>query len=161
EHDMTDAVQKVELEGLGEWRRSHTCGEVSRASTSQQAILMGWVHRVRDHGGGLFIDLPERFRLTQGGFRPEIVAPWLLAQAGQAGNEWVIAVHGPIVLRPLDSFNEELPTGQVEMQAHALKILASADPLPFNVNEEMHLANEDLRLRYRYLDLRRPEFART
>src|SRR5262245_38433123 len=159
---MTETVnQQVQLEGLGDWRRSHTCGEVSRANTSQQAILMGWVHRVRDHGGVLFVDLRDRYGITQVVFRPEMAGQELMAKAGQLGSEWVIAVHGPIMLRPADSMNEDLPTGHVELQAQALKILAAADPLPFQVNEELHLANEDLRLRYRYLDLRRPEFART
>jgi aspartyl-tRNA synthetase len=149
----------VTLEGLGDWRRTHTCGELTRADANVKATLMGWVHRVRDHGGVLFVDLRDRHGLTQVVFRPEVCGAAVMARAGQIGNEWVIAARGPVTLRPRESVNAELPTGEVEMEARAIKILAAAAPLPFQVNEEMHLANEDLRLRYRYLDLRRPELA--
>jgi aspartyl-tRNA synthetase len=151
----------VTLEGLGDWRRSHTCGELTRAhaNANAKAILMGWVHRVRDHGGVLFVDLRDRHGLTQVVFRPDVCGADVMARVGQLGNEWVIAARGPVALRPRDSVNAELPTGEVELEAHELKILAAAAPLPFQVNEAMHLANEDLRLRYRYLDLRRPELA--
>src|SRR5262245_4641625 len=154
------ATASVTLEGLGEWRRSHTCGELTRGEASRPAILMGWVHRVRDHGGVIFVDLRDRYGITQVVFRPEIGGGPLVERAAQLGHEWVIAVKGQVVMRPSDSLNPELPTGEVELEARELKVLAAAAPLPFQVNEEMHLANEDLRLRYRYLDLRRPELAR-
>jgi aspartyl-tRNA synthetase len=149
----------VRLEDLGDWRRTHTCGELSRADANGTATLMGWVHRVRDHGGVLFVDLRDRYGLTQVVFRPEICGAEVMARAGQLGNEWVIAARGPVTLRPRESLNPELPTGEVELEAREIRILAASAPLPFQVNEEMHLANEDLRLRYRYLDLRRPELA--
>jgi aspartyl-tRNA synthetase len=150
----------VALEGLGGWRRTHTCGELTRAHSTIPATLMGWVHRVRDHGGVIFVDLRDRYGITQVVFRPEIGGPELVARAGQLGHEWVIAVKGAIAMRPAESINPELPTGYVELDARELRVLAAAAPLPFQVNEEMHLAHEDLRLRYRYLDLRRPELAR-
>ena len=150
---------KLELEGLGDWRRSHTCGELTRAEAGTEVTLMGWVHRTRDHGGVLFVDLRDRYGITQVVFRPEVSGPGVLPRAGQLGSEWVIAARGRVALRPPDSVNPELPTGQVELAARELKVLAAAAPLPFQVNEEMHLANEDLRLRYRYLDLRRPELS--
>ncbi len=150
----------ITLEGLGDWRRSHTCGELTRAHAGTSATLMGWVHRSRDHGGVLFVDLRDRFGLTQVVFRPEVGGAPLLERAATLGNEWVIAVRGRVVERPMESMNPALPTGTVELEVRELRILAAADPLPFQVNEEIHLANEDLRLRYRYLDLRRPEIAR-
>ena len=149
----------VTLESLGDWRRTHTCGELRRADANTKATLMGWVHRARDHGGVLFVDLRDRYGLTQVVFRPEICGAEVMARAGQLGNEWVIAARGPVSLRPRESVNAELPTGDVELEAREIRILAASAPLPFQVNEEMHLANEDLRLRYRYLDLRRPELA--
>ncbi len=149
----------VTLEDLGDWRRTHTCGELTRAHANAKATLMGWVHRARDHGGVLFLDLRDRYGITQVVFRPEVCGPEVMIRAGQLGSEWVIAARGPVVLRPRDSANPELPTGEVELEAREIRILAAAAPLPFQVNEDMHLANEDLRLRYRYLDLRRPELS--
>jgi aspartyl-tRNA synthetase len=148
------------LEGLGDWRRSHTCGALQRSEASRPATLMGWVHRTRDHGGVLFVDLRDRYGLTQVVFRPDVAGGALIERAARLGNEWVIAVRGTVALRPPESVNPELGTGEVELEVRELKVLSSADALPFQVNEEMHLANEDLRLRYRYLDLRRPELAR-
>jgi len=149
----------VVLEGLGDWRRTHTCGQLARGDASTIATLMGWVHRVRDHGGVLFVDLRDRYGLTQVVFRPEICGAEVMERAGRIGNEWVIAARGAVALRPPESVNPELPTGEVEIEAREIKLLAAAAPLPFQVNEELHLANEDLRLRYRYLDLRRPELS--
>jgi aspartyl-tRNA synthetase len=149
----------VPLEGLDDWRRSHTCGELRAAHVAARATLMGWVHRSRDHGGVLFIDLRDRYGITQVVFRPETSGVELLTRAEQLGNEWVIAVRGEVARRPADALNPELATGDVELEVKELKILSSSDPLPFQVNDELNLANEDLRLRYRYLDLRRPELA--
>jgi aspartyl-tRNA synthetase len=153
------ASADVPLEGLGDWRRSHTCGELTRGDSSRTATLMGWVHRVRDHGGVIFVDLRDRYGLTQVVFRPEIGGAALVERAGQLGHEWVIGVRGQVAMRPPDSVNPMLATGEVEVEAKELKVLAASAPLPFQVNEETRLAGEDLRLRYRYLDLRRPELA--
>ena len=150
----------ITLEGLGDWKRTHTCGELNRGESSRPATLMGWVHRVRDHGGVIFVDLRDRHGLTQVVFRPETGGADLVARAGQLGHEWVVAARGAVALRPAESINPDLPTGEVELDARELKVLAAAAPLPFQVNDDEHLANEDLRLRYRYLDLRRPELAR-
>ena len=148
-----------ELEGLGDWRRTHTCGELSRAHAGQTVTLMGWLHRSRDHGGVLFTDLRDRYGLTQVVFRPETGGKALLERASRLGNEFVIAVRGVVTLRPSDAVNPELATGEVEVDARELKLLSACDPLPFQVNEERMLASEDLRLKYRYLDLRRPELS--
>ena len=158
---MTESTTTKDLtfEGIGDWRRSHTCGELRAAHAAAPATLMGWVHRSRDHGGVLFIDLRDRYGLTQVVFRPETSGAELLARAEQLGNEWVIAVRGEVTRRPADALNPDLATGEVELEVKELKILSACDPLPFQVNDETNLANEDLRLRYRYLDLRRPELA--
>ena len=148
------------LEGLGDWRRSHTCGELSAANAGATVTLMGWVHRTRDHGGVLFIDLRDRHGLTQVVFRPETGGTEQLDAASHLGNEYVIAVRGPVVARPAESVNPEMATGAVEVDVRAFKLLSACDPLPFQVNEEHMVASEDLRLKYRYLDLRRPELAR-
>jgi aspartyl-tRNA synthetase len=149
----------LKLEGLGDWRRTHTCGELRASDSGRAATLMGWLHRMRDHGGVLFVDLRDRYGLTQIVFRPETGGAELLERAASIGNEWVIAVKGQINLRPPESLNPELPTGEVEMDVREVKILSASDPLPFQVNDESNLASEDLRLKYRYLDLRRPELS--
>ena len=148
------------LEGLGDWRRTHTCGELTKAQVGAAVTLMGWVHRTRDHGGVLFIDLRDRYGMTQVVFRPEIGGQALLDEASHLGNEFVIAVRGVLAARPADALNPEMPTGEVELEVRELKLLSASAPLPFQVNEEHLLASEDLRLKYRYLDLRRPELAK-
>jgi aspartyl-tRNA synthetase len=152
--------QGIMLEDLGGWRRSHTCGELRRSHAGASATLMGWVHRVRDHGGVLFVDLRDRHGLTQVVFRPETGGAALLERATRLGLEYVIAVKGVVAERPGAARNADMPTGEVELDVRELKLLAAADPLPVLPSEEVHLANEDLRLRYRYLDLRRPELSR-
>jgi aspartyl-tRNA synthetase len=155
----TTASAGLELEGIGDWRRSHTCGDLRRRDGSGSAVLMGWVHRTRDHGGVLFVDLRDRYGITQVVFHPETGGRELLERASRLGNEWVIAVKGKVMLRPDAAINREMTTGEIEVDVRELKILSASDPLPFQVNEEHSLANEDLRLRYRYLDLRRPALA--
>ncbi len=149
-----------ELEGLGDWRRSHTCGALTRQQAGQTVTLMGWLHRSRDHGGVLFTDLRDRYGLTQVVFRPETGGKALLERASHLGNEFVVAVRGLVVERPADAVNADLATGTIEVDARELKLLSASDPLPFQVNEEHMLASEDLRLKFRYLDLRRPELAK-
>ncbi len=156
---MTD-TKEIVLEGLDDWRRTHTCGELRIHDARRDATLMGWIHRTRDHGGVLFVDLRDRHGITQVVFHPDSGGKELLERAAQLGNEWVIAVRGVVMTRPKESFNSELPTGEIELDVRELKVLAASAPLPFQVNEEMHLANEDLRLTYRYLDLRRPELSK-
>jgi aspartyl-tRNA synthetase len=148
-----------ELEGLGDWRRTHSCGELARGHVGEQVTLMGWLHRSRDHGGVLFTDLRDRHGLTQVVFHPETGGKPLLERASRLGNEFVIAVRGVVMKRPADAVNPELATGEVEVDARELKLLSASDALPFQVNDDHVLASEDLRLKYRYLDLRRPELA--
>ena len=87
------------LEGLGDWRRTHTCGELTHAHENKAVTLMGWLHRSRDHGGVLFTDLRDRYGLTQVVFRPETGGKALLERASHLGNEFVIAVKGSVVAR--------------------------------------------------------------
>jgi aspartyl-tRNA synthetase len=148
-----------ELEGLGDWRRTHTCGELRREHAGNTVTLMGWLHRSRDHGGVLFTDLRDRYGLTQVVFHPETGGKTLLDRASRIGNEFVIAVRGIVTERPADAVNADLATGTIEVDAREMKLLSACDPLPFQVNEEHMLASEDLRLKFRYLDLRRPELA--
>jgi len=155
---MSETVRT--LEDLGDWRRTHTCGELRAAQVGENVVLMGWVHRERDHGGVLFIDLRDRFGLTQVVFHPDSGGQALLDRASHLGNEWVIAVRGVAMKRPADSLNPDLETGEIEVDVREMKVLSAADPLPFQVNEALHLASEDLRLKYRFLDLRRPELSR-
>jgi aspartyl-tRNA synthetase len=149
----------LELEGLGDWRRTHTCGELQKSHAGQTVTLMGWLHRSRDHGGVLFTDLRDRYGLTQVVFHPETGGRELLDRASRIGNEFVIAVRGIVMERPADAVNPDLATGTIEVDAREMKLLSASDPLPFQVNEEHMLASEDLRLKFRYLDLRRPELA--
>jgi aspartyl-tRNA synthetase len=150
----------LKLEDLGHWKRTHTCGELRHNDAGQTATVMGWLHRMRDHGGVLFVDLRDRYGITQVVFHPETGGAALLERAASMGNEWVFAVRGQVNPRPKESLNPELPTGEIELDARELKILSASDPLPFQINDDSNLASEDLRLKYRFLDLRRPELSR-
>ncbi len=136
-------------------KRSHHCSELRAAHVGQKVDLAGWVHVRRDHGGIVFIDLRDREGLTQVVFDPQHnKSSWELAQSLR--NEFVIAVEGTVRARPAGTENAKLPTGEIEVLAHKLEILNPSDTPPFQLDE---LANEDLRLQYRYLDLRRPSMA--
>jgi aspartyl-tRNA synthetase len=145
-------------EELGELRRTHRCGELRREHASQQVVLMGWVHRRRDHGGLIFIDLRDREGMVQVVFNPQLAAD-PHAKASRLRSEYVIAVIGTVVERPAGSANLNLVTGDVEVMATDLTILSEANPLPFVLDSEEE-ASEALRFKYRYLDLRRPQVQR-
>jgi len=147
------------IEGLGDWRRTHTCGQLGGGDAGGSVTLMGWVHRSRDHGGVLFVDLRDRYGMTQVVFHPETGGKKLLDRASRLGNEYVVAVRGVVMARPADAVNPNMATGAIEVDIRELKVLSACEPLPFQVNEEHMLASEDLRLKFRYLDLRRPELA--
>jgi aspartyl-tRNA synthetase len=132
-------------------KRTRTCGELGRSSIGDAVTLMGWVHRRRDHGGVVFIDLRDRYGLTQVVFKPEDEA--LMSKARDLRQEFVVAVTGRVEPRPDDMVNPDLETGEIEVRAEHLRILNESRTPPF-VIEETAQANEDLRLKYRYLDLR-------
>ncbi len=140
------------------FKRTHTCGELRADHVGSHVNLCGWVHRRRDHGGLIFIDLRDRFGLTQVVFNPEIAVE-AHKQAEELRGEFVISVGGTVRRRPPETANPKLATGEVELVADELRLLAKAQVPPFTIEEEADVG-EDLRLKYRYLDLRRPEFQR-
>jgi len=137
--------------------RTHTCGELNKANVGQKVTIAGWVNSIRNHGGVIFLDLRDRYGLTQIKCNPEF-HPAATAAAEKLHNEWVIRVTGEVQLRPADVVNKKLATGEVEVEADELEILSQAKTLPFEVNEDKAAAaNEAIRLKYRFLDLRRPK----
>jgi aspartyl-tRNA synthetase len=130
--------------------RSHYCGEVNEALAGKEVAVAGWVHRRRDHGGVIFVDLRDREGLLQIVFDPDARA--VFAQAERLRSEFVIRVKGHVRARPGGTANSELASGAVELVAEEIEVLNRSEPLPFQLDETV---NEELRLKYRYLDLRR------
>ena len=137
--------------------RTDTCGQLRAADVDRAVTLMGWVHHRRDHGGVIFIDLRDGQGITQVVFRPE--AAELQKQARRLRGEFVIAVRGRVRHRPEGMVNPEMATGEIEVEADEVEILSESKPPPFLIEEDSG-ALEDLRLKYRYLDLRRPPLQR-
>jgi aspartyl-tRNA synthetase len=138
-------------------RRTHHNNELNLTQVGETVTLMGWVLRRRDHGGVIFIDLRDRQGLTQVVFNPE-VNPEVHAKAHQLRSEWVIAVQGKVEPRPGDMANPKLATGEIEVLVETLKILNTSETPPFPLDEETEVS-DNLRLQYRYLDLRKPEMS--
>jgi len=136
--------------------RTHTCVGAARAP-GERVRVSGWVHRRRDHGGVVFIDLRDRSGILQLVFHPEGSSAEAHAAAGALSPEDVISVEGEVVARSAATINPQLPTGEVELGVDRLEMLSEADPLPFSVEDESQEAAEELRLQYRYLDIRRPQ----
>jgi len=132
--------------------RSHYCGQLNETLIEESVVLCGWVHRRRDHGGIIFIDLRDRSGRVQIVFDPDI-AQEAFAQAERVRNEFVLRIEGQVRRRPTGTENSELATGQIEIVGQQLEILNSAEALPFQIDEHV---SEETRLRFRYLDLRRP-----
>jgi aspartyl-tRNA synthetase len=138
--------------------RTNACGELRAEHTGKRVALCGWIWRRRDHGGVTFVDLRDREGLVQLVFHPED-APEAHAAAQHLGSESVIRVSGEVRRRPQGTVNPELPTGEIEVAVAELEVLADAETPPFVIEDRIE-ASEELRLRYRYLDLRRPEMTR-
>jgi aspartyl-tRNA synthetase len=134
--------------------RTHTCGELTIADDTKQVTMSGWVHRIRDHGGVFFIDLRDRYGLTQVVFNPDINAQSHL-DAQEIKPEYVIEVTGVVEPRPEGTRNLKLPTGQIEVRAEKLNVLSESKTPPFPIADDDQPVGEDIRLKYRYLDLRR------
>ena len=146
------------LDFLGSLERTHLCGELRAANAGQQVVVMGWVNRRRDHGNLIFLDLRDRTGIAQ------IVLDKELTPAGhlkgeQVRPEYVVAAIGTVSLRDADAINPKMPTGEIEIEATELLVLNDSRLPPFSPSEEA-IQNEETRLKYRYIDLRRPEMQR-
>ena len=149
-------------------RRTQTCGELREADVGQTVTLNGWVNTYRAYNDQVFVDLRDRYGITQVVFEAD--HPELFQRAEELRNEWVLAVRGKVRERLPDKHNPKLATGDIEIVAEELHILNRCPTPPFEVRSvptegqtfaDAELANEDLRLQYRYLDLRRPTLHRT
>ncbi|MFH1183993.1 MAG: aspartate--tRNA ligase [Chloroflexota bacterium] len=139
--------------------RTHTCGELRTSHVGQAITLAGWVHRRRDHGGVVFLDLRDRYGLVQVTVNPDL-APQVLEAVSRVRFEWVLQVSGKVQKRPQGMENPRMATGEIEVVASAVDVISSAKPLPFMVSGEEQEADENTRLHYRYLDLRRERMTR-
>ncbi|MXW80605.1 MAG: aspartate--tRNA ligase [Gemmatimonadetes bacterium] len=139
---------------LGDWERTHDCGTLTDKDIGQRVLLMGWVWRRRDHGGVIFIDLRDRYGITQIVFNPQR-DPIAYQQADHLRSEYVIAVQGEVEARPEGMVNPQLPTGAIEVNCDQLRLLNRCQTPPFLIEDQTD-AGEEIRLKYRYLDLRRP-----
>jgi aspartyl-tRNA synthetase len=143
-------------------KRTHHCNELRPAHLGQKVVLSGWVHSRRDLGGLIFVDIRDREGRTQTVFDPSELPGELFQQAGLLRSECVVSVTGKVRARPPGTDNSKIPTGEIEVAASGLEVLNMAQVLPFAIDdpEIAKNVNEELRLQYRYLDLRRPEMAR-
>ncbi len=148
----------VTLDFLGNLERTHTCGELRASDAGKPVVLLGWVNRRRDHGNLIFLDLRDRYGITQVVMDKDL-SPAAHAKAEQARPEYVVAAIGKVRLRGKDVINPKMATGEIEIVADELRILNDAKVPPFSPAEEA-IANEEVRLKYRYIDLRRPEMQR-
>jgi len=143
---------------LGDMRRTHSCCELGAKDIGNEVVLMGWVLRRRDHGGVIFIDLRDREGITQVVFNPEADQA-VHAKAHSIRNEYVLAVRGKVDPRPEGMVNPNLHTGEIEVLVSELKILNQAITPPFLIEDNIDVS-ENIRLKYRHLDLRRPQMQR-
>jgi aspartyl-tRNA synthetase len=134
--------------------RTHYCGQVDERLLGREVTVAGWVHRRRDHGGVIFVDLRDREGLLQIVFHPDVAL--LFAEAERLRNEFVVSVTGTVRERPAGTVNAHLASGKVELVAARIELLNRSEPLPFQLDEQV---GEEVRLRYRYLDLRREEMS--
>ncbi|RAU18481.1 aspartate--tRNA ligase [Nitrincola tibetensis] len=137
--------------------RSHYCGDLRKEHIGQDITLMGWVHRRRDHGGVIFLDVRDREGITQVVFDPDRDESFKLADSVR--NEYVIELRGSVRARPAGTENKDMPTGDIEVLGKELRILNKSDTPPFQLDEHQQVG-EDVRLRNRFIDLRRPEIQR-
>ncbi|MBF0645872.1 aspartate--tRNA ligase [Desulfuromonas acetoxidans] len=141
-------------DALGNWKRTHYCGDISSADIGNEVCLMGWVQRRRDHGGLIFIDLRDREGIAQLALDPDR-DPEAHEKADKVRNEYVVAVKGTISPRPEGTVNPKMKTGEVEVEVSELRILNISKTPPFMLDDHVDVA-ENIRLKHRYLDLRRP-----
>jgi aspartyl-tRNA synthetase len=151
-------MAQVPLDFLGELRRTHSCGQLRASDAGKRAILMGWVHRRRDLGGVLFIHLRDREGVTQLVFRADGDKA-VHAKAELLASEYVIAIEGLVERRDADTVNAAIATGEVEVMVETIWILNESKTPPFPMEENVDV-KEEARLKYRYVDLRRPHMQR-
>ncbi len=147
-----------ELDGMAMLRRSHKCGDVTAVQVGAEVTVAGWVHRRRDHGGVIFVDLRDDKGLVQVVFRPE-VSTECHARAGELRSEYVIAIRGEVARRSADTVNPKMRTGEIEIVVAEIRLLNRATSPPFAIEEDADV-DEATRLRYRIHDLRRPPLQR-
>lgn len=147
-------LDTLALDTLGDIRRTHRCGEPRPDMIGQTLTVMGWVHKVRDHGGVTFLDLRDYTGILQVVFHPNEVGDEITARVHELSREYVVAVEGVLIARPAEMLNPELSTGAVELAGRGLRILNVSRTPPFAIEDEPE-GSDDLRLKYRYLDLRR------
>jgi len=148
------ADARVHLDGLGALRRSHPCGAVRADAVGAEVVLCGWVHRRRDHGGVIFVDLRDRTGIVQAVFKPD-TSPAAHGRAEQLRAEFVVAIRGRVARRSQETLNPGMETGEIEVMVDELRLLNTATPPPFAIEPEAG-AEESVRLRHRIHDLRRP-----
>lgn len=142
--------------------RTHTCGQLRSSHAGEEVTLCGWVDNYRDHGGGLFVDLRDRYGVTQIAFSPPDTPEAMIEESKLLRAEYVIRVTGKVADRPAGQENPRLDTGQIEVRATGLELLNKATTPPVSPSEKVsELPGEELRLKHRYLDLRRPVMQRT
>ncbi len=152
---QADFQQHIELDSLGDWQKSHDCNSLGKEQIGEEVILLGWVQRRRDHGGLIFVDLRDREGITQVVFDPQDDSA-AHEKAHSLRSEFVIAAAGRVRPRPEGMANPKLKTGEIEVIVNELRILNSSKNPPFLLEDDIDV-NETLRLKYRYLDLRRPK----
>ncbi|MFO7751864.1 MAG: aspartate--tRNA ligase [Desulfobacteraceae bacterium] len=140
---------------LGDMRRTHDCGQLRESDVGKEVVLMGWVQRRRDHGGVVFVDFRDREGITQVVFNPE-VSQGVHEKAQEIRSEYVLGVRGRVEKRPPDMLNSKMPTGGIEVLVHELRIFSTAETPPFQIEDRIE-ASENIRLKYRHIDLRRPQ----
>ncbi len=155
---MPEQESTITLDFLGDLRRTHNCGELRVSDTGARAVLMGWVHRRRDLGGVIFIHLRDREGETQVVFRADL-DPEVHRKAELLRPEYVVAVEGVVQRRSEDTVNPKMPTGEIEVFADRLWILNESKTPPFPLEDSVEVS-EDVRLKYRFVDLRRPRMQR-
>jgi aspartyl-tRNA synthetase len=136
--------------------RSSYCGQLNKTFVGQDVVLCGWVHRRRDHGGVIFLDVRDRDGIAQVVYDPDTVESFAIAEGVR--NEFVIRVKGRVRLRPDGTINDDMPTGKIEVLGKELEVLNAANTPPMQLDDHAEVG-EDVRLRFRYIDLRRPEMA--
>ncbi|MCC3145354.1 aspartate--tRNA ligase [Halanaerobium sp. Z-7514] len=145
-------------ETIKDFKRTHLCGEISKKNKGEEIIIMGWVQKRRDHGGVIFADIRDRSGIVQVVFNPDIGED-SFAKADQLRSEYVVAIKGEVELRPEGNINPDIYTGEIEIKSNELRILDKAKTPPIQVEDDID-AGEDIRLKYRYLDLRRPKMTK-